>query len=254
LTEIKDAKRVSAQATYNACISAQIAQATLIEMRNDADYSYGMAIAAATQNRIEIDSGRALPSIVPSPMLQNNELPTGPFTADYDVLNDGSGTATNFSSHFKAVLMKDRDSLRFDNKDMASLGAPAIRGGTKPPVATPGHKLAHTGVPVRDTTGKIVDISQSVLAEFFNNSTETIYFYGKMTYHDLFRSYDATFCYPLFMMQSGTTRQQSALDNDNKCARYSKEKSKYLIAPAPIPTPSTQPKNFPPINCTAPKE
>jgi hypothetical protein len=246
----KDSTKAALAATYLSCLSAQTAQATLIEMRNEGDYSYAMARAAATQNAGEIDSERAFVRIFATTPRQD-QIQAGNFIIPIDIRNEGKGTAVKFSGNYRAVFLNNGEQLRFDSKNMSSVGSLFLRQEISP-APTDGYNLARLNIKVRNPTGVAIDISPAVIKDFFATSSATIYFYGNLTYTDVFGSYSAEFCQPMFVMQPGTSRP--VLDNDKKCGLYNKQSSYYVTAPLPAPLPSTQLKDFRQITCTPPTQ
>ncbi|HEY1948892.1 MAG TPA: hypothetical protein VGG97_17930 [Bryobacteraceae bacterium] len=247
----RNSAKAAEAATYLSCLSAQTAQATLLEMRNDADYSYAMARVAATQNFAEMDSGRAVVRVVATTPTQENIM-SDKFLVNIEVRNDGKGTAVNVTPRYKAVLVRNNDILRFDNKHMSSVTAAALREKeSSTPVPTPGFKAAHLSIRVLDGTNAPV-IPSPIIQDFFAASSATIYFYGNVTYSDIFRKYTVKFCQPLYIMQAGTTR--TPMESEKNCGRYNEEKSEYLTKPLPDPLPSTLPKEIQQIVCTPPSK
>jgi hypothetical protein len=251
--EIHRQTKASEWSEYMACLNAQAAQSTFIQGQNSAIDSHTAAIATVEQATAGIEAQRAIIDFLPMTPLREEQI-GDPLTLPFSIRNEGKSIAVDVSLHFKALLLSTEDTLHIDDKNFSGMHAHYVPAGSDWPGKSnnPNYQSIVPRMTVRDSEGKPVSTSSKEVQNFWDGGNKLVVVYGNLRYSDFAGTYKVTFCSPMHIMNPGTVREPTALEQT--CANYNRQQNKYRILPtidSPSPITASQLK---PITCQKPSE
>ncbi len=251
--EIQKQTKAARQSTYMACLNAQAAQRTLIEVQRNAKDSHAGTAAVIEQASAGIESDEAF--ILPRfRMPQQEDEITMQLQIPYSYKNYGKMTAVNFGLWGRAVLLGKGDTIPLSDKILDPLIAVSkIRPGDEFPQKPeePQYKPFTITLLVHDINGEVVSILSPAAQDFmYLHKFAIVIVFGKMQYTDLSGLHKNRFCVPLFLMNAGTTHQTTEIERS--CAKYNRQEDTYSALPTIGKLMS--PEEIKPVVCEVPKD
>jgi hypothetical protein len=169
--------------------------------------------------------------------------------------NDGKSEARDLELRYKATLLTDKDTLRFDDKNLESTESRYFQAGGEVPTKpeNPRFQIMTTSVKVRDKSEQIVLASSEEGRSFLaGGSPESVAVYGHMTYSDFSGSHKAKFCDFVYLMKFGTHHTVSK--NERTCFHYNQQEDQLTSMPKISQDSQTNQIQISPVLCEKPKE
>jgi hypothetical protein len=231
--EIQKQTKSAELSAYTACVNAQIAQATFLQVERSAIDSHAVAAATIEQAAAGIEAERAVVSFIPgtpTPEQVHDERLAVP----YVIKNEGRSAALNLTVAFKSVLLHEKDALLINNKNLLPLHDNYFPAGAEIPSRPedPKYKAMTRFVEVRDTKEQIVPFSSQETRDFFNGRLE-VAVYGHMEYSDFSGVHRMRFCFPKYITKAGITRSDTK--NEKICAQYNHQEDQYTACQRLLP-------------------
>jgi len=251
--EIEKQTKAAQNAAYAACLNAQVAQATFLQVKSSASDSHAATIATVEQAAVGIETERAIVSFSPRFPIPEN-LINNQLVIPFSLKNDGKSAALSVTVEFKAILLGEKDTLQITEKNFEGWKGKYFAAGDEFPgkASISEHKPMTAAVLVRDTKGAVVAVSSQGAKDFLSGGQEIVAVYGHLEYPDFSGIHKVRFCYPIFIVLAGTGHKISA--NEITCAKYNHQNDQYTAMPKiNTPTPMSL-DQIPPINCEKPRE
>jgi hypothetical protein len=249
--EIQKQTRAAEHSVYESCLSAQVAQATLVQVQNGAAYSRAMAEASAEQTVANVALNRSF-VVIDAKLPTPSEVLGPDVSAPFSVINEGKADAVGLNFGVAGVLVGPGDSLRLNKIQETRYLVGRIPGGDEwPSQKDPRRKPPIPSFNLRDTRGNFVPRSSNAAVQLLQEGAAKVFIVGHETYTDFTGTHTSRFCYPLWTMKANTMRSAKADANDLLCAKYTDAEDHYKTPniEAPIPSPPIRP-----ITCQAPKD
>jgi hypothetical protein len=239
LTEMQRSTRAAREAAYTACVSAQIARSTLVEVQNSGNDSHNLALGSVAQaiavSRGESAQLKFILGNVFSGTTQENDHALGQVIG---ISNVGRTSAMNIKGRIQIEVLEKGTEPIFKYPTPSHLDTGELDVGETPEKRTY-YVLTAPGKHKRFTQDEINEIRSQV-----HKSTFT---YGRMTYSDIFGvKHWVQVC--RIMASEGVTLNSPPIP---KCASYNKTDTNQVI---PVPQYSSASKVMPDdIKCVKPE-
>lgn len=236
--------------TNMACLNAQAAQDMFVQALNSTGDSRAMAMANTQQAAAEIESQRAIVSLVPR-FPSPNDLVENKLAIPYSVTNDGKSAALDVDLRFKAILLRSDQILHINEVGDKFMTIKHLQAGAKiPETPQPPFKPITLEIYAQDLGGRDVPIQSQIAQDFIKNGDVTAFVFGHMKYSDFAGSHTARFCGSVYVMNAGTSRGPTT-PNEKTCAIYNHYSDQYAEkTKSSLPVTINPPKL---IRCEEPK-
>jgi len=258
--QIQKQTKLAGDAAYDACLNAQAAQATFLQIQKDSIDSHATALAVVKQTEAQIEAAKAIITIFPKMPSPQDDLKTASIDVHYSLRNAGKSSANTVDLKVKAVLLSDKEVLHISkDKFDSSWGKFFGPGDEVPPKpTTPEEKPAPIFTVVIDSAGKAIDRSSPEAKRFFSGTgNEEVFFYGNLDFTDFAGRHKWRFCVPLH--KTDPDIRSLATKNETVCGTYNHVDNRYSAMPkidtnAPIDNAQISSDKAQPITCVKPKE
>jgi hypothetical protein len=240
--------------TYDACLNAQAAQDTFIQVQGSSKDSHTATAAAVQQVAAEIESERAFLNVETRPPASGEYTRTTaisiPTLGIPIKVENGGKSEAHFTLSLRGILLEKGDKFEISKSPERVLRAEILAGGRIPENTEPGASYAHMTlmVPVEDVNGETVPYKSPASNDFLNGIAEVMV-YGKLDYTDNWGHYTKSLCYMVYTVKAGASRAPSTPD-EIKCGEYNREQKQYINEPS-IAKPAAE-KNIELVKCTPP--
>lgn len=237
--------------TYDACLNAQAAQETLLQVQRSASDSRAVTVATIKQTTAGLEAERAFISVKPR-FPTKDELFNQQLVIPFSLSNSGKSAALNADLKSNAVLFGEGDDFKVNGYKLDHLSSrispPNSEFPGKP--ESPEHKAFTLSEIVRDTKGNVVSVSSKEAQDFLGGVAGIVVFFGRITYSDFTGNHKVRFCDPVYIGNPGTSHKMGKIEAG--CAKYNHQDDQYTAMPDVNSLPPMGTAKINPINCTKP--